>query len=65
MLGAVDALETVDGQGTRTGPTLRDLALHLGRMNDRELMNTVKNLKRRGKLCMHILYTSSPFSELR
>lgn len=52
VLGAVSELETVDGGGRRTGPTLRDLAGKLPRMNDRELSNTVKNLKRRGKLCI-------------
>lgn len=52
VLGAVDALETVDGTGQRAGPTLRDLAAKLGRMNDRELATTVKNLKRRDKLCI-------------
>ena len=52
VLGAVNDLETVDGEGRRHGPTLRDLAATLGRMNDRELSTTVKNLKRRGKLCI-------------
>lgn len=52
VLGAVSALETVDGEGRRAGPTLPDLAAKLPRMNDRELTNTLKNLKRRGKLCI-------------
>ncbi|MDP3228500.1 MAG: hypothetical protein Q8N13_11065 [Acidovorax sp.] len=52
VLGAVNDLETVDGEGKRHGPTLRDLADKLGRMNDRELSTTVKNLKRRDKLCI-------------
>lgn len=52
VLGAVSALESVDGAGQRVGPTLRDLAAKLPRMNDRELANTLKNLKRRGKLCI-------------
>lgn len=52
VLGAVAALETVDDAGERHGPTLRDLAAKLERMNDRELNNTVKNLKRRENLCI-------------
>jgi hypothetical protein len=52
VLGAVEALEVVADDGERYGPTLRDLGVTLGRMNDRELTNTVKNLKRRDNLCI-------------
>ena len=52
VLGAVGTLEVVSDTGERSGPTLRDLAAKLKRMNDRELANTVKNLKRRGNLCI-------------
>ncbi|HYW57696.1 MAG TPA: hypothetical protein VE934_12090 [Polaromonas sp.] len=50
VLGAVESMETVDGEGTRAGPTLRDIACKLPRMSDRELINTLKNLNRRGNL---------------
>lgn len=52
VLGAVGALEAVGDDGERHGPTLQDLGAKLNRMNSRELTNTVKNLKRRGNLCI-------------
>jgi hypothetical protein len=52
VLGAVGTLEGVGDDGERRGPTLRDLAATLTRMNGRELENTVTNLKRRGNICI-------------